>query len=301
MAGFCVSCGAPLNGAFCNKCGARAAGPGAVAQATPVQGAPLPSSPAQSVQSQGPPAPAAVTPAKRSGLGKILLVVGGVLVVLFVLGVGAAVYGAYWVKHKVTAYKAAVTGGSSETMKVVETGNSCRLLSTADLQQVLGVAIERSAEITENDQPGCAYYTTQAAFAQLQRQAAEVAKKQVDAVNNRPGPKDDNLPALMKDANNLEGVVKTLALTQPVADGKVFSFTVQRSGGSDAWVAMRAEQAALPGYEEVAGVGDHAMMGAFGHLLLVQKGDALIALNTIWVPDARGRGSEIAKKILGNL
>jgi hypothetical protein len=243
-------------------------------------------------------------PAKSSGLGKILLVIGGVLLVLFVLGVGAAVYGAYWVKHKVTAYTSAVTGatgGSSDSIKVVENGNSCRLLSTADLAQVLGVAVERSAEIVENDEPGCAYYTNQAAFTQLQRMAMEQAKRQTDEVNSRPGPKPDSLPALMKNANELEGVVKGLAMTQPVEGGKVFWFTVQRSGGSDAWVAMRAEQAALPGYEEVSGVGDHAMMGAFGHLLLVQKGDAVIALNTIWVPDARGRGSEIAKKILGNL
>jgi len=241
------------------------------------------------------------TPPKSSGLAKILLVVGGVLALLFVLGVGAAVYGAYWVKHKVTAYKEAVTGGSSETVKVVANGDSCRLLSAADLQQVLGVTVERTAEITDNGEPGCAYYTNQAAFAQLQRQAAEVAKKQVDAVNNRPGPKDDNLPALMKDANNLEGVVKTLALTQPVEDGRVFSFTVQRNAGSDAWLGARTVEMAVPGYEEVAGVGDHAMMGAFGHVFIVQKGDAIVSLNTIWVPGARTRGSEIAKKILGNL
>jgi len=294
MAGFCVTCGAPLTGAFCNKCGARAVAPSAPAQPTPVQAKP-------SVQSAPPAAIQPVTAAKGSGVGKILLIVGGVLLMLFVLGVGAAVYGAYWVKHKVTAYKEAVTGGSSETVKVVANGNSCKLLSTADLQQVLGVAIERSAEITENDQPGCAYYTNQAAFTQLQRMAAEVAKKQVDAVNKRPGPKDDNLPALMKDANSLEGVVKTLALTQPVEDGKVFSFTVQRSGGSEAWATMHTVQAALPGYDQVPGVGDHAMMGAFGHILVVQKGDAVIALDTISVPDARGQGSEIAKKILGNL
>jgi hypothetical protein len=308
MAGFCVSCGAPLSGAFCNKCGARAVGPGAAARPTPIQAQPIQAQPVRSqpaVQAATPAAgQASAAPAKSSGLGKILLIVGGVLLVLFVLGVGAAVYGAYWVKHKVTAYASAVkstTGGSSETIKVVENGNSCRLLSTAELQQALGVTIERSAEIVENDEPGCAYYTNQAAFTELQRMAAEVAKKQVDAANNRPGPKPDNLPALMKNANDLEGVVKTLALTQPVDDGKVFSFTVQRSGGADAWAGMHLVQAALPGYEEVSGLGDHAMMGAFGHVLFVQKGDAVIALNTLWVPDARGRGAEIAKKILGNL
>jgi len=294
MPGFCVSCGAPLTGAFCNKCGARAVTPSARAQPTPVQ-----------AQAAVQPAPAAVqaaaAPAKSSGVGKILLIVGGVLLVLFVLGVGAAVYGAYWVKHKVTAYTSAVTGGSSESVKVVANGNSCRLLSTAELQQILGVTVERSAEIVDEGKPGCAYYTNQEAFNQLQRQAAALAKRQVDAVNNRPGPKDDNLPALMKDANNLEGVVKTLAMTQPVEGGQVFSFTVEHNADPNAWLGARTVQAAVPGYEEVPGIGDHAMLGAFGHLLLVQKGDAMIYLNTLWVPDARTRGTEIAKTIMGHL
>lgn len=223
---------------------------------------------------------------------------------LFVVGIASAVYGVYWVKHKVSSYASAVTGGSTgsgDSMKVVASGNSCRLLSTAELQQVLGVPIERSAEITENDEPGCAYYTNQAAVTQLQHMAADFARKQVNEANNRPGPKPDNLPALMKNANDLDGVVKTLTMTQPVDDGKVFSFTVQRNGGSEAWAGMHLVQAAVPGYEEVSGVGDRAMMGAFGHVLCVQKGDAIVMLNTLLVPDARGRGSEIAKKILRNM
>ena len=114
MANFCGNCGATLTGVFCNKCGARA-------QETPAQ--PQPAAPPVAQ----PPAPAfqpvAVPQAagaakKGSGLGKILLIVGGVLLVLFVLGVGAAVYGVYWVKHKVTAYSAAVTGRSSEPIKM---------------------------------------------------------------------------------------------------------------------------------------------------------------------------------------
>lgn len=298
MAGFCVSCGAPLTGAFCNKCGARAVGPGAPGQGAPAQ--PVQAMPA--AQSAPPAATQpAVTPAKGSGLGKILLFVGGVLLMLFVLGVGAAVYGAYWVKHKVTAYKEAVTGGSSEQVKVVANGNSCKLLSTADLQQVLGVTVERSAEITEEGVPGCAYYTNQEAFAQLQRMAMKLAKKQADEVNSRPGPKPDNLPALLKDTNQLEGVIKGLAMTQPVKDGQVFSFTVQRNAGSDAWLGARTVQAAVPGFEEVSGVGDHAMIGSFGHAFYFQKGDAMIYMNTITVPDARARGSALAAKIISNL
>lgn len=303
MPGFCVSCGAPLTGAFCNKCGARAVA-ASVSPAQPV--APyVPSSPMQPAaptasQTTSTPAGAA---AKGSGLGKALAIAGGILLLLFVMGIGAVVYGAYWVKHKVTAYSTAVTGGARDgtPIRVVEKGDSCRLLSTAELQQVLGVTVEKSAEIVEDSAPGCAYYTNPQAFAQLQRMAVEQARRQTDEVNRRPGPKPDNLGALLKNTNEMEGIVKTLGLTQPVEDGRVFSFTVQRGAGPESWTGARLAQAAVPGFEEVAGVGDHAMIGSFGHAFYVQKGDAMIYLEMTWVPEARTRGAEISKKIIGNL
>jgi hypothetical protein len=294
MPGFCVSCGSPMTGAFCNKCGARAVSPSSSAaqpetsSATPVQAA-VPAS-----QSTG-------SVAKGSGLGKALAIVGGAFVLLFVIGVGAAVYGVFWVKHKVTAYSSAATGKSSEPIQVVEKGDSCRLLSKADLEQVLGVIVEKSAEIVEGSAPGCAYYTNPQAFAQLQRMAAEQARRQTEEVNRRPGPKDDNLGALLKDTNKMEGIVKTLALTQPVEDGRVFAFTVQRGATAESWSGARLAQAAVPGFEEVPGIGDHAMIGSFGHAFYLLKGDAMIYLETTWVPDARMRGAEIGKKIMGNL
>src|ERR1700674_4914469 len=123
MPGFCVSCGAPLTGAFCNKCGARAVAPSASTG--------QPSAPASPAQAAVPPASQSTaqfggTAAKGSGLGKVLGIIGGTLLLLFVIGVGAAVYGAYWVKHKVTAYSSALTGKSSEPIKVLEKGDSCR-------------------------------------------------------------------------------------------------------------------------------------------------------------------------------
>ncbi|HKV78921.1 MAG TPA: hypothetical protein VJP02_12300 [Candidatus Sulfotelmatobacter sp.] len=238
---------------------------------------------------------------KGSGLGKVLLWVGGIFLVLFMIVAGAAIYGAYWVKHKVSSYASAISGGSSDNVKVVASGDSCRMLSTAELQKILGVKIEKSAEIVDDNQPGCAYYTDAQAVSQLQRMALEQAKKQTDEVNRRPGPKPDSLPALMKNANELEGIVKTLGMTQPPTDGRVFSFTVQRGVSADSWAGMRVTEAAVPGFEEVPGVGDHAMIGAFGHAFYLQKGDAVITMSTMFVPDARVRGSQIGKTILGKL
>ena len=230
-----------------------------------------------------------------------MLWVGGILFVLLLAAAGAAMYGVYWVKHKVAKYESAITAGSSDSVKVVAKGDSCRLLSTQELQRVLGVTIEKSAEIVDDNQPGCAYYTDQQSVGQLQKMALAQQKRDADEVNRQAGPKPDNLPALMKNANQLEGVVKALGMTQPPADGRVFSFTLQRGVDAEAWSGMRLTEAAVPGFEEVPGVGDHAMIGAFGHAFYVQKGDAVITMSMMFVPDARMRGSEIGKKIIGKL
>ena len=245
-------------------------------------------------------APVAATP-KSSGLGKVLLWIGGILLVLFVAGGAAAVYGVYWVKHKVTSYTSAITGGSSDSLKVVANGDSCRLLSTSELQSIVGVPIEKSAEIQDSGQPGCAYYTNPTAFAQLQRMAFAQAKRQSEEASKRPGPQPDNPLALLKDANQMEGIVKSLGMTQLPKDGQVFSFTVEHNFGDDAWAGMRVTESAVPGFEEVHGVGDHAMIGAFGHAFYLQKGDVLVTMSTMMLPDARLKGSAIGKKIIAKL
>jgi len=315
MSSFCVNCGTPLTGLFCNHCGARAVAPSGSAQAgtPPVSPSPsgyqtvnVPSAPAKpmpAIPGQGyqpVQAPLAAAP-RSSGWGKVLLWIGGVLLVMLVVGASAAVYGVYWVKHKVTSYASAMTGGSGDSMKVVAKGDSCRLLSTAELQKVLGVPIEKSAEIMEGDRPGCAYFTNQQALNQLQRMALAQAKRQSDEVNRRPGPKPDSLPALMKNANDLEGVVKALGMTQPTADGRVFSFTVEHGADANSWAGMRLTESAVPGFEDVSGVGDHAMIGAFGHAFYVQKGDTVITMSTMLVPETRRRGAELGRKIIANL
>jgi hypothetical protein len=43
------------------------------------------------------------------------------------------------------------------------------------------------------------------------------------------------------------------------------------------------------------------MIGAFGHAFYLQKGDAVITMSTMFVPDARVQGSQIGKTILGKL
>ncbi len=211
---------------------------------------------------------------------------------------GAVLYGVHWVKGKVSS----ITGGSfgSEAGQ----GNMCRLLSTTELQQALGVTIERSAEVTENGEPGCAYYTNPAAFAQLQKLAVEQARRDSEKASQYPdvkNAKNDNPLELLKHTKEMEGIVKGLGLSQPDPSGKVFAFSVNRNFGSGNWWPLRTTLSAVPGFDEVNGVGDHAMIGSFGHAFYVLKGDNMFTLETIYLPEARMRGSDIANKLISHL
>ncbi len=293
MPGFCRNCGAPLTGAFCVKCGQPADAPSALSEqapSTPVVAAPV--------------APAAVpAPAKGSGLGKVLLIVGLIFGLFVVVGVGAAFYAVHWAKKKVASYSAAVTGGSNPNQVTMAHGNSCRLLSKSELQEVLGVPIEKTEEISEGDTPGCAYFTNSDGFAQLREMAVEETKRESAraSAEQKPGEKIDNPLELLKHTKDMEGMVKTLGMQQPPEDGQVFSFTVDRRSGSETWSSMRATMAIIPGFEEIHGVGDHAMIGSFGHTFCALKANTAISLNTLYVPDARTRGADIARRILARL
>ena len=183
----------------------------------------------------------------------------------------------------------------------------CKLLSTGDLQQMIGVTVERSAEIMDNGDPGCAYYTNPAAFADLQKLAIAQAKRDSEKVSNEPGAnakgngKNDDFIELMKHTKEMEGIVKGFGLSAPDPSGKVFSFSVDRNFGSGNWLPLRTTLSVVPGFDDVNGVGDHAMIGSFGHAFFVLKGDSMFKLDTIYLPEARTRGSEIANKIISNM
>ncbi len=281
MPGYCTSCGTQLTGAFCGKCGQRAQDPSAAVQPQPVM------------------KPAEVA-AKRSGLGKALVITGGVVLLLVATGIAGTFYGLHWVRNKISVYTGRAVGSSPRQVRVAQ-GTSCALLSREDLQQVLGVEIEKTVEMMQGSEPGCAYYTNPSAFAQLQRLAVEQARRDTAQAAQRPDPKSDNPLELLKYDKDLEGIVKTFGLTQPDKEGQVFAFSVQRDFGRNNWPAFRVTLATVPGFEDVPGVGDLAMIAPFGHAFYVLKGDSMISLELLYVPDARTRGAELGRKIASRL
>lgn len=297
MSSYCTNCGSPVSGSFCGNCGQRV-------KVTPSAAAPVSAVPPAAAVPPGQPASAA--PAKSSGLGKVLLIGGAIILLFLVVGAAGSIYAVYWFKNKamqkVSTYTGVRVGAPSETK--VAKGNACSLLSRDDVQQILNITIEKTSEIMEGSEPGCAYYTDSAGFAELRNLAAEQARKQAEEAQKQPdaNTKSDNPLSLLKNTNQLEGVVKALALTQGGdQEGRAFAFTVDRNFGRNNWMALRTTTAIVPGFKELQGVGDRAMLGSFGHALYVLKGDSMVALELTWVPDAPTKGADIARKIASHL
>jgi len=267
---------------------------------TPHPASPAPRPPTVQASASAPQSaqPSAARPPKSSGSGKAFLIVGGIVLVLVLAAFGAVLYGVHWVKGKVST----ITGGSFGSE--VGHGNMCKLLSTAELQQVLGVTVERSAEVMDGNDPGCAYYTNAAAFAELQKLAIAQAKRDSEKASQYPDVKNskgDNPLELLKHTQEMEGIVKGFGLSAPDPSGKVFAFSADRNFGSGNWGPLRTTLSVVPGFDEINGVGDHAMIGSFGHAFYVLKGDSMFKLETTYVPEARTRGSDIANKIISHM
>lgn len=154
MAKFCTSCGNPMaEGArFCAVCGAGIPGqPAAAAAPPPVQQTPVgsaPVAPAPVAPASAPPA----APATGAGSGiKILFIVLGVIVFLFLLVAGSCFYVAYRVKQKASEFKAEM-GVNAPPYR----GNrdACSKLSVSEASEALG------QPVTSTEQSGttCVYH-----------------------------------------------------------------------------------------------------------------------------------------------
>jgi hypothetical protein len=290
MAGFCIHCGSSIDGAFCSKCGKPA--PSSTA-ARPAQAAPV------QVASVQPVAVPLAPASKGPSVAKILLIVLGVIALLVVIAIGGAIFAFRTIKHKVQEATNGAVGSTSQVN--VSHGNACRLLSADQVKAVLDVEIVRTQEMLEGSNAGCAYYTNADGFAHLQKVAAAQAKRDSETASKEIDPNSKNPMEIMKHTKEMEGMIKSQGLTQPGDEGRVFAFTIQKHFGSENWSSMRTAMAMVPGFEEVPDVGDQAMVGTFGHTVMIRKGNSMIRLETTYVPEARTRGAELGRQIVSGL
>jgi hypothetical protein len=283
---FCSNCGAPLSGAFCGNCG-RPAPQAAQPVAKPA-------------------APAGSTPPVQSGGAlKVVLICFLCLGVLGLMSAAGLYYAATRVKSRLLSAagvaRATEHGRSSAGSKI----DACALLSKEELGELLGIHVDRAQPIADGGEPGCAFFASPETLRQLARDSLSKAPEQVKTAEAKGRVKGDNPLANVNTSTiqGLEGIVKTIAAAGDASQGggKVFSFTVDPKFDAESWPLFLKTMSVVPGFEPLAGVGDHALMGPFGQILYVQKGNVKVTLELTSVPDAHGKGVDLARKIISRL
>ncbi len=268
----CTNCGSPLpqGAAFCTHCGARA-------------GAPVPQP-----SGYAPAAPAA----KGGGIGKILLIIGGVVVLLGVLAIGGLVATGFWVKKKVetAAEKMGVSPAPVITGKARRYADPCSLLSAAEASRATGIAITR----TEGRGDECLYYGS----------AEQASEKGLAQAQEAMRKMRENQAADEKQAARLmEDLMKGLAASgQPAQGGALFHVKVtygeEAKQQESAYRLAMGFMGGVPGAQEgtskptgLEGIGDRAYLAPLATGLFVLKGDAWVEIGGPGMP---GRDALIA-------
>lgn len=273
----CTNCGNPLppGSSFCTHCGARAAAP---AQQPP-----------------GPPPgayPAPAPPAKGSGIGKILLIVGGVVVLLGVIAIGGLIATGFWVKKKVetAAENMGVAPAPALTGAARRYSDPCSLLPAAEASSATGLSIQR----TEARDGECLYFgSPEQAAEKGQAQAQEAIRKM-----------RENKAANEKEAARvMEDLIKGVAASSQSSEGgPLFQIKVtygeearqQESAYRLAMGMMGAVAGAKEGTSKPAGiegVGDRAYLAPLATGLFMMKGDAWVEIGS---PGLAGRDALIS-------
>jgi hypothetical protein len=275
----CTQCGSPLppGSSFCTRCGAPAAAPAQhPAASQPPPGA------------YPPPAP----PAKGAGIGKILLIIGGVFVLIGVLAIGGLIATGFWLKKKVetAAENMGVSSAPAVTGTARRYSDPCALLSAAEASSATGLTIQR----TESRDGECLYFgAAEQAAEKGQSQAQEAMRKM-----------RENKAANEKEAARvMEDFMKGLAASsQTGQDGPLFQIKItygedarrQESGYRTAMGMMGAMTGVKEGAGKPAGlegVGDRAYLAPLATGLYMMKGDAWVEIGG---PGLAGRDGLIA-------
>src|SRR5450755_2531162 len=288
MAGFCGSCGAPLNeqSGFCGGCGAR-------------------------VGQQPAAAPVAKSPGGGGSALKVVLIVVGVLFVLGAVSLG----GMYYVAHRYVTMAEDLTGvkagdvvhsireaaNHSSHDARTEKRDGCLLLTKDEASAILGIEVIK-ADGRPDGQSGehCRFFVKPGS---VETNAGRL-KASIDAIHGESGSNGDSVPPNVIDVskNMARGAVEA----ERNGEAPYFGFAVERENGKIACsalgVANRLSGVDLVGKPaEPLGVGDQATMGIGESQMCVVKGDVAITLDFTQVTGARSKGIALAKTILPRL
>jgi len=291
MASFCKSCGSPVSGPFCAKCGA-----GTGQATTPTQPASTPT-PMQSA----PPytAPAYNAPAKSSPLLKIAVAAVAVVFAFGAIAVGGVWYAAHRVSQKFSEVTSGLTGsgatsqGNARSAANRTSGDACHLLSKEDVGRAIGVEIIRA----ESGDNACFYIA--------KGDQADMTAKHTTAMMADRGADKKTQQTIQTMAGGMFKTFQSESKEAPSGNPgevMVFSFSID-TNSADEQMQLNSKVLGMlgpTGAEDLKGIGDQAFVSS-DSMMMVRKGDKLIRIMYMTCPCGTDAVKPLAKEIAGAL
>jgi hypothetical protein len=246
---------------------------------------------------------------------KIVLIIVGAMVLLGAMSIGGLVYAGYRAKQKFTELRHQYAGDTVPTATLPAAnprtfppskGSGCRWLEGQEAAGILGVAVDRVEAATDahDDSESCSYWVNPAERRRLMQ--AEIAAG-ISEVGKG-------------DAGSTSGFEKTIGgalgvLIEANGDNRnsdaAFVLQLWHRNGRAMWEKTESAKASVKNAagvdlvgavaQNVAGVGDRAMVLPGGHSIMVQKGDSFFVIGFQQFVPGREKTAALAQAVAGRI
>ena len=245
---------------------------------------------------------------------KVLIIAAVLFVVMGIMATAGLVYVGYRVKNRVEKEAAALrhdagrpsaTGVSAVAEAPARHIEACSLLSKEEASQILGLAVERTQAKEGRSDSTCQYFVK----ARSQQEKMTSMANAFTAIAKGGATPEPEVKA--NEAYNvgrqtgMDDLVKGIGGMAAPADAPYLTVTVSCENGRQAMSMLKgvigANSAGVKTTEDLAGVGDEAVMGPVDSFLAFAKGQTGVQIDLSQIPKGRDKGVAIARTIAGRL
>ena len=241
---------------------------------------------------------------------KVLIIAAILFVVMGIVATAGLLYVGYRVKNRIEKEAASLRHDNSRPAPVTvaaaaeATGrrvDACSLLSKEEASQILGVAVERTQAKEATGQSTCQYF---AKTRSQQEKMASVASAFGAIAKGGATPEPDVKPNeayKIGQQTGMNDLVKGLGGLAAPEGAPFLAVTVSWDNGRQAMSMLKGviagNSAGVKTTEDLAGIGDEALMGPVDSFLAFVKGQTEVQIDLSQIPKGRDKGVAIARTI----
>ena len=245
---------------------------------------------------------------------KVLIIAAVLFVVMGIMATAGLLYVGYRVKNRIEREAAALRHDTSRpalasvAAAAEATGHrveACSLLSKEEASQILGVAVERTQAKEARGESTCQYF---AKARSQQERMASVANAFGAIAKGGATPEPEvkaNEAYKIGRQTGMDDLVKGIGGLAAPEGAPYLTVTVSWENAPQAMSILKAtigvNSAGLKTTEDLAGIGEEALMGPVDSFLAFVKGQTEVQIDLSQIPKGRDKGVAIARTIAPRL